>query len=253
MKPFCDCVINGPRRILVTGHFGSGKTEFSVSLAFALADLMKKEDAPYRLQEEKVALADLDVENPYFRSRECRKELEEAGVKVYSDPFDGRNQSELQMISAAVLAPIQDPKCRVILDTGGDHTGAMILNQFSRHFGDDYQMLSIVNCNRPGTDSVSKAVAQICETEKATGLRVSGLISNAHLIRQTSVEDVINGFRFTKQVSGESGIPVLCACAADGIADRLLRMTECEKSKNGVSEMEIFRIGMYMRKSYLDK
>lgn len=69
----------GPRKIAVTGHFGSGKTEFAVSLAFALARL--------GAAEERLALCDLDIENPYFRSREQGAALEEAGIRCYSDPF----------------------------------------------------------------------------------------------------------------------------------------------------------------------
>ena len=63
---FLEKMVNGPRIIIVTGHFGSGKTEFSVSLAYALGELRRAGDE--RLKE--LALCDLDIENPYFRSRE---------------------------------------------------------------------------------------------------------------------------------------------------------------------------------------
>ena len=283
MSTFLEQMKYGPRRILVTGHFGSGKTEFAVSLAFFLAKFLPGiESAPNAdaaeglLKEPRLALADLDIENPYFRSRERQEELEAAGVKVYSDPFGGRNGSELQVISASVLAPIEDPGCRIIMDTGGDKSGAMVLNQFSRHFGrregiegaagktgvngifrggvagvqpelPGYQMLSVVNCNRPGTDTVEKAAEQIRAAEGATGLKISGLISNAHLIRWTTPETVLEGWEFTKKVSEVTGIPVLCACAQDKVADVL-------EGADALPEgMEIFRIGMYMRDTYLDR
>ena len=52
-----------PHRLtLVTGHYGTGKTEFSVNLALALA-----------AEGARTALADLDIVNPYFRSRERRE------------------------------------------------------------------------------------------------------------------------------------------------------------------------------------
>ena len=86
MTDFLKQMSQGPRKIAVTGHFGCGKTEFAVSLAMALA----------KLNIPNLALADLDLENPYFRSRERMDELEKAGVKVYSDPFKGKNGSELQ-------------------------------------------------------------------------------------------------------------------------------------------------------------
>lgn len=249
MTLFLQQMVRGPRRILVTGHFGSGKTEFSVSLAFALAKLLHAPEKP--MAQSRLALVDLDIENPYFRSRERQDELNAAGVSVYSDPYGGRNGSELQVISASILAPVQDEDCRVIIDCGGDQAGARILNQFSRHFKEDYQLLSVVNCNRPGTDTVEKALQQIKEAEEVTSLRVSGLISNAHMIRYTTPEDVISGWAFTKQAAEEAGIPALCACAMDPVADELeKRRLVGEKA---IQDMEIFRIGMYMRDSYLDK
>ena len=249
MNAFLKQMCGGPRIILVTGHFGSGKTEFAVSLAFEMAGLMKRDERI--IPESKLALADLDIENPYFRSRERQTELNAAGVEVYSDPFNGRNGSELQVISAGIFAPIQNKDCRVIIDCGGDQAGARILNQFSRHFKEEYQLLSVVNCRRPRTDTAKKALQQIRDAEAVTSLRVTGLVSNAHMIRYTTAEDVIDGWTFTKKVSAESGIPVLAACASDPVADVLEKRMEAGDER--ISGMDIFRIGMHMRDSYLDK
>ena len=225
----------GPRKIAVTGHFGSGKTEFAVSLAFALA--ARNGSA------ERLALCDLDIENPYVRSRERQDALNAAGVAVYSDPSGGRNGSELQTISAAIRAPLEDDGCRVILDCGGDNTGAMVLNQFSKYFpAGDYQLLCVVNCNRPGTDTPEKAAAHIRAIEETTGLTVTGLISNAHLIRFTTADTVLEGWAFAKQVEALSGVPALAACCMEALVQ--------EVSGRG---FDVFPIGMFMRDSYLDK
>lgn len=223
----------GPRKIAVTGHFGCGKTEFAVSLAFALAHICTGEE---------LALVDLDIENPYFRSRERRQELELAGVRVYSDPFGGRNGSELQTLDPAIRAPLENENCRVICDAGGDFTGAMVLNQYKKYFTDDYQLLCVVNPNRPGSDTVEKAVEHLRAIENTTGLHVTGLISNAHLVRYTTLEDVLSGWDFTKRVSDETGVPVLCALCMEQLA--------ASAAGHG---FDIFPIGMYMRESYLDK
>ena len=225
-------MLHGPRKIAVTGHFGSGKTEFAVSLAFALRSMTK----------EKMAVADLDIENPYFRSRERQEELRAAGISVYSDPYGGRNGSELQTIDSAIRAPLEDESCRVLLDCGGDFTGAMVLNQFKKYLEKDTQILCIINSNRPGTDTVEKAVFHLRSIEETTGLRVNGLISNAHLVRYTTAADVAEGYRFTEKVAEQCGIPALCACCMESLVP--------EVSGQG---FEVFPIGMYMRESYLDK
>ena len=232
MNAFFEQMLHGPRKIAVTGHFGSGKTEFAVSLAFALAEK----------SEEHLALADLDIENPYFRSRERKEALESRGVRVYSDPYGGRNGSELQTLDSAIRAPLEDPLCRVICDTGGDFTGAMVLNQFKKYFQSDYQLLCVVNCNRPGTDTVDKALFHLRSIEETTGLKVTGLISNAHFIRYTTAQDVLDGWAFTRETAEKSGVPALGACCMQSLLP--------EVEGHG---FDVFPIGMYMRESYLDK
>lgn len=234
MNEFLREIRTGPRKIAVTGHFGCGKTELAVSLALALAEAGEGE--------ERLALCDLDIENPYFRSRERQELLESRGVRVYSDPFNGRNGSELQVITAAIRAPLEDENCRVLLDCGGDHSGALVLNQFRKYFNDDFRLLCVVNCNRPGTDTVEKALGHIRGIEAATGLTVTGLVSNAHLIRYTTLETVTEGWAFTKRVEAAAGVPALCACCAG-------ELTPAAESAG----IPVFPIGMYMRDSYLDK
>ena len=232
MTDFLRQMHTGPRKIAVTGHFGSGKTEFAVSLAFALA----------KLPHERLALADLDIENPYFRSRERKEALEALGLRVYSDPYGGRNGSELQTIDSAIRAPLEDEGCRVILDTGGDFSGAMVLNQFKKYFQSDYQLLCVVNRNRPGTDTVEKALEHLRAIENTTGLCVTGLVSNSHLIRFTTAQDVRDGWDFTREVAARSGVPALCACCMESLVGEL----------DG-EDFDVFPIGMHMRESYLDK
>lgn len=234
MTAFMEKMVYGPRKIAVTGHFGCGKTEFAVSLAFALAALCKKEH---------LALADLDVENPYFRSREMKNALESAGVAVYSDPYGGRSASELQTIDAAIRAPLEDEGCRVILDAGGDFTGAMILNQYKKYLTPgEYQLLFVVNKNRPGTDTPEKALEHLLAIEDITGLKVTGLISNSHLVRYSTASDVLEGWEFTRRVGELSDATLLCACCMESLLPQLARCG-----------FDVFPVGMYMRSSYLDK
>ncbi len=233
MEPFLEQMLRGPRIIAVAGHFGSGKSEFCVSLAFALRARTR----------ERLAVADLDVENPFFRSRERQDALEKADVRVYSDPFDGRNGSELQVISASVRAPLEDEGCRVVLDCGGDASGAMILNQFGKYFRPDgYRLLCVVNPFRPGSDTEDKALEHIRSIERATGLRVTGLVANGHLLRETTADEVVRGWEFTRRVAARADVPALCACCMESLAPSLEGRVPA-----------VFPIGMYLRESYLDK
>ena len=234
MDDLLELMRRGPRKIAVTGHFGSGKTEFAVSLAFALAPIRGGES---------LALCDLDIENPYFRSRERQDALRAAGVDVYSDPSDGRNGSELQTISAKIRAPLENENCRVIPDCGGDGSGAMILRQFAKYFrSGDHRLLCIVNPNRPGTDTPEKAAAHIRAIESASGLAVTGLISNAHFIHMTTADTVLEGWDFTKQVEALTAVPALGACCMRSLCPAL----------DGCG-FPVFPIGMFMRDSYLDQ
>ncbi len=232
MTNFLKQMAHGPRKIAVTGHFGCGKTEFAVSLAFALA----------KLGLENLALADLDVENPYFRSRERMDELENAGIRVYSDPYHGKNGSELQTLDPAIRAPLENPACRVILDAGGDFTGAMILNQYKKFLQTDTQLLFVLNQNRPGTDTVEKALQQLRSIESTTSLSVTGIVSNSHFIRYTTAQDVIDGWDFALELSEKTGVPALGACCMESLVPLL----------DGCG-FDIFPIGLYMRDTYLDK
>lgn len=232
MNTFMEHMLHGPRIIAVTGHFGSGKTEFCVSLAFALRKLTK----------EKLAIADLDIENPFFRSRERQDALEDAGIEVHSDPFHGRNGSELQTISSTVRAPLENENCRVLLDTGGDYTGARILNQFKKYFAGEYQMLCVINPYRPGSDTVKKAAELIHSIEAATGLRITGLIANGHLIYQTTPKEIEYSREFATMVAQATGIPLLAVCCMNALIPEITQR-----------DLDLFPIGMYMRDSYLDR
>ena len=129
-----------PHRLtIVTGHYGTGKTEFSVNLALALA----KEGRP-------VALADLDIVNPYFRSRERRSLLEEAGVRLVATS-QALADADVPALPAELHAVLEDRSVRGVLDVGGDPTGARVLARYRpRILGEDYQLLYVVNGNRRG-------------------------------------------------------------------------------------------------------
>ena len=189
-----------------------------------------------------LALVDLDIENPYFRSREQGENLEKAGVRVYSDAYGGKSATELQTLDPAIRAPLEDEGCRVICDLGGDPEGARLLNQYTRYFRENARLLYVVNKNRPGTNSLEKALWQLRSIEAITGLKITGLVSNTHLLRLTQREDVLEGWAFAEALGKEAGLPVLCACSSRDLLGQL-----------GDTGLPLFPMGLYMRPTYLDR
>jgi len=229
------------RIIIITGHYGSGKTEFAVSLAMLLATGECHLEVP---RKQKTAIVDLDIVNPYFRSRERRDMLEEAGVAVYGSAFDKEVTAELPALGASVRAPLEDKNYRVIVDAGGNDTGALVLNQYGKYFTDDETtVLAVVNANRPDTSSVDGALGHIAAIEAITGLTVSGIVNNCHLLRETTAETIIRGHSFCVDVCKATGKQLWCDCYPAGLVD--------PKDLSGLSD-NLMPLGLYMRPTWLD-
>jgi len=223
------------RILIITGHYGSGKTEFAVSLALLLA--ASTPDKP--------AVIDLDIVNPYFRSREQRGLLEKAGVRVFGSVFDGEVTVETPALGASVRAPLEDKSCRVIIDAGGNDSGALVLNQFSKYFNTaETTMLAVVNANRPETSSIAGALEHISAIESITGIPASGIVNNCHLLRETTADTVIKGHAFCVELCEESGKLLWCDCYPAGIVD--------PGDLKGLSG-NLMPIGLYMRPTWLDR
>lgn len=226
------------RRILVVaGHYGSGKTELSVSLAMELAALKSR---PYP----RLALVDLDVANPYFRSRERRDMLEGKGVKVYADAFGSEMTAELPALTAALRAPLEDASCQTIVDLGGNDAGARVLKQFSKYFQDEAHALwAVVNFCRYETGTLSEAQAHVLAIEEELHLTVTGLVNNTHLLRETTPDIIREGHKMAAELAERMGKPLLFTCYPAGII--------APETLEGVCPLR--PLGLYMRPAYLDK
>ena len=155
---------------IVTGHYGTGKTEFSVNLALALA-----------AEGASVMLADLDIVNPYFRSRERRSLLEEAGVRLISSS-QACSDADVPSLPAELLAILENREIRGVLDIGGDPVGARVLARFQpKIVQEDYQLIYVLNANRPEVRAVETAIRYLRGIEATTGLTCTGIVNNTHL------------------------------------------------------------------------
>lgn len=187
----------GARIRVFTGHFGSGKTEISLNYALKLADEGKR-----------VCIADLDIVNPYFCSRDEKELLESKGIKLIATPKEMAN-AELGTIPLNTLAAFNDKSYEVILDVGGDDLGAVALGQYNRYFNmEDYDMYFVVNTTRPFTSDADGVIEYLREIEGASRLKVKYLINNSNLSYETTIEHIINGQKILREVSERTGLPV---------------------------------------------
>lgn len=226
------------RIILVTGHYGSGKTEFSVSYAMHLA---REKERLYP----SLAVVDLDIVNPYFRSRERMHLLENSGVKVYGGIYKTEITAELPELAADIRAPLEDKDCRVIVDVGGNDSGAKVLNQFKKYFTPEQTaVLAVLNFNRFETPDVDSAIEHVHAIERVTGLNVEGIVGNTHLLRETTAETIIRGHKLSKAFCDKTDKVLWCDCYPEPLVLR-----------DALTEISgyLMPLGLYMRPSWLDR
>ena len=171
--------------------------------------------------------------------------LEDAGVRVYGSFFDTEVTLELPALGANIRTPLEDKSCHVIIDAGGNDSGAIVLNQFSKYFTDDETaMLAVVNCNRPETHDLEGAVQHIAAIESITGLTVKYIVNNCHLLRETTADTVIKGHDFCVALCDATGKLLYGDCYPAGLID--------PDALRGLSG-RLVPLGLYMRPSWLDK
>lgn len=184
------------RFTVITGHYGSGKTNLSINLALDLAAIY-----------DEVLLVDLDVVNPYFRSSDYTAMLAEHGVRVISPTFAGTTL-DTPSLSAAVSAAF-DTTGAVIFDVGGDDMGATALGRYSKEISAiDHELLYVVNHYRNLTGGPDEAAALLAEIESACHLKATGVVNNSHLKDETTAATVLDSLEFGRQTAALLGLPL---------------------------------------------
>ncbi|MGD2271138.1 MAG: cobalamin biosynthesis protein CbiA [Desulfobacterales bacterium] len=196
--------------VVVVGNFGSGKTEVAINLA-----VQKNREGV------EVRLADLDLVNPYFRTREARRALTTLGIDVVLPP-DSLLQADLPILSPAIAGMIRQPSPLTLIDVGGDDIGATVLASLAEAFiGKAYHMLQVVNPLRPFTDTVAGCMQIRSRIEAASRMTINGLVGNPNLIDQTRPADIINGYEFIQKFSKESGLVLKFMAVAAELLPRI--------------------------------
>ncbi len=189
-----------PKVVAVTGALGSGKTEWVLNLALGFSS-----------QGEKVTIADIDIINPYFCIRQVAEKLERRGFRIITTPENAR-WSDMSVVSPVVTRALAEDDGRLLLDIGGDAEGALALKQFEpdiRKAG--YLLILVVNAFRPQTSTVEGIEKMLRKMEGIGGLTVGALVSNSHLMDETTAEDCLRGLETVCAAGEKLGLPVLYA------------------------------------------
>lgn len=205
-------MLRGKRITLLCGHYGSGKTSIAINLALAL-----------RKTAEQVALADLDIVNPYFRSKDRQRELEQAGIRFICSPYANSNV-DIPALPQEMYAITHDRTQTAILDIGGDDRGALALGRLAPAIREenDYEMLLVVNCFRPLTRDAASTIEIMREIEYAAGIPFTGIVNNSNLGSETTDEVILSSAAYAQEISSQTGLPILLTTVADSWYDKVV-------------------------------
>ena len=221
-------VFSFPRFIVLTGNYGSGKTEIALNLAFRFAALG-----------EKTTLVDLDIVNPYFRSAEKAGELEKAGVRVLMPVF-ALTTVDIPALPPEIQSVFEQPSDRVIFDVGGDDTGAAALGRYAPAFQknrSDTLSLLVINCLRPLTETREDILDLAERIGKRGRLGTDGLINNTNLADQTEPEMLEWGEGIVSECAREMGKRIVLNTGERRILDQCgLRFPRMEIERRMIPE-----------------
>ncbi len=217
------------RITLFAGHYGSGKTNLAVNFA-----LMLKKNF------DKVSIADLDIVNPYFRTKDSENFLESKGIHLISSEYANSNV-DVPALPAEAYSIIDDLTVRAVIDVGGDDRGALALGRYSPSIvkQNDYEMLFVINKFRPLTPNAASTLAVMREIEEAGSIKFTGIVNNSNLGDETTADDILSSVAYAKEVSEMSGLPIKMTGVKEDLHDSVK-----DKIEN------CFPIRLYVRQSW---
>jgi MinD superfamily P-loop ATPase len=182
---------------IIVGHYGSGKTEFSVNYALNLKNT-----------NDKVILVDLDIVNPYFRSNDARSLLESEGITVIAPDYAGTNV-DIPVLPAEIMRIFNEDDAKIVIDVGGDDDGAIALGRYKQFFENaDYEMSLVVNTRRPLSSTVEEIIEMKENIEIASRLNVSNIIADTNIADETTKEIIECGYKTICEAAKKLDLPV---------------------------------------------
>ena len=203
-------LLQSSRYLVLTGNYGSGKTELALNLALQFSE------------QEQTTLVDLDIVNPYFRSGEKAEEMKAAGVRMLM-PTYAMTTVDIPALPAEIQSVFEVPSDRVIFDVGGDDTGAAALGRYYPSFmarRAQTKMIFVINCMRPLTKQADEIIDLAERIQNRGRLKIDMLINNTNLADRTEPEMIENGERVTLACAEKLGIREVVTAGKEEILNR---------------------------------
>ena len=202
---------NFKRLTLLCGHYGSGKTNVAVNLAFYLKE-----------QYNNVVVADLDIVNPYFRTKDSMADFKARGIELICSEYANTNV-DIPALPADMYRLTVDKSITAVIDVGGDDRGAYALGRLVPEIKaeDNFDMLMVINGFRPLTPDAESTIEVMREIETACGLKFTGLVNNSNIGDETTAEDIIKSIGYANEVSIASGLPIVMTSVKADLYDEL--------------------------------
>lgn len=222
--------LTSKRVTVFAGHYGSGKTNIAVNYALCLAKAGHK-----------ATIADLDIVNPYFRTKDSAKTLEEAGVRLISSEFANSNV-DTPALPAEIYSAFADKSSMAILDVGGDDRGALALGRYTPLMleENDYEMLFVINKYRFMTSDAKSTVEIMREIESAAGTPFTGIVNNSNVGEETTAQSVLDSVEYADEVAKLTGLEIKMTTVKKELYDEL---------KNKINNLQ--SIDLLVRQSWL--
>jgi hypothetical protein len=198
------------RFLVLTGNYGSGKTEIALNLALSF------------VKDFQTTLVDLDIVNPYFRSGEKADEMRKAGIRMMM-PTYAMTTVDIPALPAEIQSVFEVPSDRVVFDVGGDDTGAAALGRFYPSFmryREQTKMIFVINCMRPLTREVDEIIDLAERIQNRGRLRIDMLINNTNLADQTEPVMIENGERITLKCAEKLGISEVMTAGREDVLEQ---------------------------------
>ena len=205
------------RLTLLCGHYGSGKTNVAVNLAFYLKE-----------QYNNVVVADLDIVNPYFRTKDSLEDFKARGIELICSEYANTNV-DIPALPANMYRLTANKDITAVIDVGGDDRGAYALGRLVPEIKQEnnFDMLMVINGYRPLTPDAESTIEVMHEIEQACGLKFTGLVNNSNIGEETTAQNIINSISYACEVSRLSGLPVVMTSVKADLYDEL-----CDKIDN---------------------